>query len=79
LLLYKKPERYRVAKNVKKLDIPVPENAPLVYRKIEGLWFRCLVSVEVRSERPYRTEVVVRRIKSASRKEIAWIESQLAP
>ena len=79
LLLYKKPERYRVAKKVRKLDIPVPGNAPLVYRKIEGLWFRCLVAVEVRSERPYRTEVVVRRMKSASRKEIAWIESQLAP
>jgi len=79
LLLYKKPERYWVAKKVRKLDIPVPENAPLVYRRIDGLWFRCLVNVEIRSFRPYRTEVVVRRVKSASREEIAWIKAQLAP
>jgi hypothetical protein len=79
LLLYKKPKRYRVAKNVRKLDIPAPENASQVYRKIDGLWFRCLVAIEVRSERPHRTEVVVRRMKSASRKEIAWIKAQLAP
>jgi hypothetical protein len=62
-----------------RLEIPVPENDPQVYRKIDGLWFRCLVNVEIRGFRPYRTEVIVRRVKSASRKEIRWIEAQLAP
>lgn len=57
----------------------MPENEPQVYRKIDGLWFRCLVTVEIRSFRPYRTEKVIRRVKSASRKEIAWIKAQLAP
>lgn len=79
LLLYKKPWRFRRLKNVPRLEIPVPENEPQVYRRIDGLWFRCLVSVEMRGLRPYSTEEVVRRIKSANRKEIAWIEAQLAP
>jgi hypothetical protein len=78
LLLYKKPTRFRRVTNMARPDIPVPENDPQVYRRIDGLWFRCLVNVEIRSFRPYRTEVVVRRVKSASRKEIAWIEAQLA-
>jgi len=43
------------------------------------LWFRCLVNVEICSWRPYRTQIVVRRVKSASRKEIRWIKAQLAP
>jgi hypothetical protein len=60
-------------------EIPVPKNEPQVYRRIDGLWFRRLVNVEIRSFRPYRIEVIVRRVKSASRKEIAWIEAQLAP
>ena len=79
LLLYKEPRRFRRLKNMPRPEIPVPENEPQVYRRIDGLWFRCLVSVEMRSVRPYRTEEVVRRVKSASRKEIAWIETQLAP
>ncbi len=79
LLLYKEPRRFRRVKNRPRPEIPVPENAPQVYRRIDGLWFRCLVSVEMRALRPYRTEEVVRRVKSASRKEIAWIETQLAP
>lgn len=79
LLLYKKPWRFRRPKNLPRLEIPVPENEPQVYRRIDGLWFRCLVSVEMRSSGPYRTEEAVRRVKSASRKEIAWIETQLAP
>ncbi|UWZ85832.1 hypothetical protein [Occallatibacter riparius] len=79
LLLYKQPRRFRPLKNTARSDIPVPENEPQVYRRIDGLWFRCLVNVEIRNLRPYRTEVVVRRVKSASRKEIAWIEAQLAP
>ena len=61
------------------LNIQVPGSEPQVYRKFDGLWFRCLVTLEVRSALPYRTEVVVRRVKSASRKEIAWIAAQLAP
>ena len=79
LLLYKERKRFRRLKNISMIDIPVPENDPQVYRKIDGLWFRCLVNLEIRSLRPYRTEVVVRRVKSASRKEIAWIKAQLAP
>lgn len=79
LLLYEKPRRFRRLKKMPRPEIPVPENEPQVYRKIDGLWFRCLVTVEIRSLRPYRKEVVVRRVKSASRKEIAWIEAQLAP
>jgi hypothetical protein len=79
LLLYKEPWRFRRLKKVPRLEIPVPENEPQVYRKIDGLWFRCLVSVETRSFRPYRKEDVVRRVKSASRKEIAWIKARLAP
>jgi hypothetical protein len=78
LLLYKKPRRFRRLKNMPRPEIPVPENEPQVYRKMDGLWFRCLVSVEMRSLRPDCTEVVVRRVKSANRKEIAWIEAQLA-
>jgi hypothetical protein len=78
LLLYKEPRRFRRLKNEPKPDFPVPENEPQVYRKIDGLWFRCLLSVEMRSSGPNRAEVVVRRVKSASRKEIAWIEAQLA-
>lgn len=79
LLLYKEPWRFRRLKNMPTPEIPVPDNEPQVYRKIDGLWFRCLVSVETRSFRPYRKEEVVRRVKSASRKEIAWIKTQLAP
>jgi hypothetical protein len=79
LLLYKQPRRFQRLKKVPRPDIPVPGNEPQVYRRIDGLWFRCLVNVEIRSFRPYRTEVVVRRMKSASRKEIAWIKEQLAP
>ncbi|MGB6675804.1 MAG: hypothetical protein WBE44_03850 [Terriglobales bacterium] len=79
LLLYKEPKRFRRLKNKPKREILVPGNEPQVYRRIDGLWFRCLVTVEIRNFRPYRTEKVVRRVKSASRKEIAWIETQLAP
>jgi hypothetical protein len=79
LLLYKEPKRFRRMKNKLKHDIPVPGNEPQVYRRIDGLWFRCLITLEVSSLRPYRTEVVVRRVKSASRKEITWIKTQLAP
>ena len=79
LLLYRKPWRFRRLKNVARLDIPVPNNEPQVYRRIDGLWFRCLISVEMRSSGPYHTEEVIRRVKSASRKEIAWIKAQLAP
>jgi hypothetical protein len=79
VLLYKEPWRFRRTKNMPKPEIPVPGNDPQVYRRIDGLWFRCLVNLEIRSFRPYRTEVAVRRVKSASRKEIAWIEAQLAP
>jgi hypothetical protein len=60
-------------------EIPVPGNEPQVYRRIEGLWFRCLVNVEISTFSPYYKQEVVRRVKSASRKEIAWIETQLAP
>lgn len=77
-LLYKEPWRFRRVKNMPRPEIPVPENEPQVYRKIDGLWFRCLVNVEIRSFRPYRTEEIVRRVKSASREEIAWIKAQLA-
>jgi hypothetical protein len=79
LLLYKKPMRFRRLKNTPQPEIPVPKNDPQVYRRIDGLWFRCLINVEIRDYRPYRTEEVVRRVKSASRKEIARIEAQLAP
>lgn len=79
LLLYKEPRRFRRLKNMPRPEIPVPENEPQVYRRIDGLWFRCLVNVEIRSFRPYHTEEIVRRVKSASRKEIAWIEAQQAP
>ena len=79
LLLYKEPWRFRRLKNVPRLEIAVPNNEPQVYRQIDGLWFRCLVSIERRSSGPNRTEEVVRRVKSASRKEIAWIKAQLAP
>ena len=75
LLLYKEPWRFRRLKNMPTPEIPVPDNEPQVYRKIDGLWFRCLVSVETRSFRPYRKEEVVRRVKSASRKEIVWIKA----
>jgi hypothetical protein len=40
LLLYKQPRRFRRRKN-RRLEILVPGNEPQVYRKIEGLWFRC--------------------------------------
>jgi hypothetical protein len=79
LLLYKEPKRFRRMKNKPKLEIPVPGNEPHVYRRIDGLWFRCLITVEIHSFRPYRTEKVIRRVKSANRKEIAWIRTQLAP
>jgi len=78
LLLYKESKRFQRMKNKPKLEIPVAGNEPQVYRKIDGLWFRCLITVEVRSFRPYRTDVVVRRVKSASRKEIGWIKTQPA-
>ena len=78
LLLYKEPRRFRRLMNKPRPVIPVPKNEPQFYSKIDGLWFRCLLSVEVRSLSPYRAQEVVRRVKSASRKEIAWIESQLA-
>jgi hypothetical protein len=79
LLLHKEPRRFWRRKNMARPEIPVPEDEARVYRKIDGLWFRCQVNVEIRSVRPYLTEEVVRRVKSASRKEIAWIEAQLAP
>jgi len=79
LLLYKEPRRFRRWTKKPKPEILVPGNEPQVYRRIDGLWFRCLITVEIRSFRPYRTEVVVRRVKSASRKEIRWIKAQLAP
>jgi hypothetical protein len=79
LLLYKQPKRYRLRWNRPKVEISVPGDEAQVYRRIGGLWFRCLVDVEVRNLHPYRTEVVVRRVKSASRKEIRWIKAQLAP
>jgi hypothetical protein len=79
LLLYREPWRFRRLKNVPRLEILVPNNEPQVYRRIDGLWFRCLVSIQRRSSGPQRTEEVVRRVKSASRKEIAWIKAQLAP
>jgi hypothetical protein len=79
LLLYKEPKRFRRVKNKPKFEIPVPGNEPQVYRRIDGLWFRCLVNVEICNWPPYRTQIVVRRVKSASRKEIRWIKAQLAP
>jgi len=77
LLLYKQQKRYRWPQKKRRPDIQVPENAPLVYRMIDGLWFRCLVTIEERSSRPHRNVEVVRRVKSASRKEIAWINASI--
>jgi hypothetical protein len=79
LLLYKKPKRFRFARNKPEPEIRVPGKEPLVYRKIDGLWFRCVVKVERRSFPPDRVEESVQRVKSASRKEISWIEAQRAP
>ena len=79
LLLYRKPERSRFVRNKPEPQIPVPGSDPQVYRKIDGLWFRCVVKVERRSFPPNCVEEVVQRTKSANRKEISWIETQLAP
>jgi len=56
LLLYREPRRFQRPKQKQRPEIPVPGNEPQVYRKIDGLWFRCVINVEILSLRPYRTQ-----------------------
>jgi len=56
LLLYREPRRFQRPKQKQRPEIPVPGNEPQVYRKIDGLWFRCVINVEILSIRPYRTQ-----------------------
>jgi hypothetical protein len=79
LLLYRDLGSRRRLRIKASAEIPVPGSEPQVYREIEGLWFRCVISVERNQPPPHRVEEVVHRVKSASRKEIVWIKTQLAP
>ena len=78
LLCYREYESYRTRwRNQKKepTDIPMPGNEAWFYRQIDGLWFACLVVM--RKDYFGRDKKVILCKRSANRKEIAWIKTQI--
>lgn len=79
ILSYAMPEKYNRNGHQSIRKLPVPGMEPMEYRKIDGLWYRCIV---VR-QKVYKTvwdwdwEEVFTQKRSCNKKEIRWIKSQL--
>jgi hypothetical protein len=74
LLLYR-PDDRRSRREPPMSDIKVPGENKQVYRKVDGNWFRVEVK-KIKTWWPYNEEELIIKMKSANRKEIAWIKKQ---
>lgn len=77
LLLYNINEKYNRVGHQPIRALPVPGMEPWEYRKINGLWFRCVIVRRKDAIYSWRVDEFVETKRSCSKKEIAWIKEQL--